>query len=295
MAELIRPDELPQWVPGKVLLASNDEDWGNVVLRSYRYDPSDVFVPPMRDFMLVAYRQGPTTMDRKVGGPWTREFMVPGNVSLLTRAEQSHWHWTSDIEVTHLYLTRELLAKVSAEMFDRDITDVRLQDVLKTDDPILLGGIAAVADEVRTNSTGGKLFVDSVVTQICIQILRRYAVVVFREARATGGLSPLQAKMITDYIEIHLDQPLSLDDLAKVINVSSSHFLRQFKLRFGSAPHHYVIQRRLARAQQLLARTSLAIKEISANSGFADQSHMTRLFQRYLNTTPSAFRASARD
>lgn len=294
MTDLIRPEELPQWVPGKVLLASDDKDWGNVVLRSYRYDPQDVLVPAMRDFMLVAYRRGPTPMDRKVEGPWSREFIVPGNVSLLTRAEESHWHWTSDIEVTHLYLTRELLAKVSAEMFDRDIADVRLQDVLKTDDPVLLGGIAAVAEEVRTNSTGGKLFVDSVVTQICIQILRRYAVVEFREARVSGGLSPLQAKMVTDYIELHLEQPLSLDDLAKVVNVSASHFLRQFKLRFGCAPHHYVVQRRLARAQQLLERTSLALKEVSANSGFADQSHMTRLFQRYLNTTPSAYRASVR-
>lgn len=294
MTDLIRPDELPRWVPGKVLLASDDKNWGNLVLRSYRYDPQDVLVPAMRDFMLVAYRRGPTPMDRKVEGPWSREFIVPGNVSLLTRAEESHWHWTGDIEVTHLYLTRELLAKVSAEMFDRDIADVRLQDVLKTDDPVLLGGIAAVAEEVRTNSTGGKLFVDSVVTQICIQILRRYAVVEFREARISGGLSPLQAKMVTDFIELHLEQPLSLDDLAKVVNVSASHFLRQFKLRFGCAPHHYVVQRRLARAQQLLERTSLALKEVSANSGFADQSHMTRLFQRYLNTTPSAYRASVR-
>lgn len=294
MAELMKPQELPKWVPGKVLLASDDLGWSNVMLRSYQYDPSDVYVPAMRDFMLVAYRRGPTSMDRKVDGPWSHEFMIPGNVSLLTRAEESHWHWTSDIEVTHLYLTRDVLAKVSAETFDRDIADVRLRDVLKTDDPVLRCGIAAVADEVRGNNLGGRLFVDAVATQICIQILRRYATVVFRENRSTLGLSPMQAKMVSDYIEVNLDQQLTLDELAEVAHVSSSHFLRQFKLRFGCAPHCYVIQRRLACAQRLLSKTALPIKEISAKSGFSDQSHMTRVFQRYMNTTPNAYREAAR-
>lgn len=294
MAELMPPQELPRWVPGKVVLASDDLGWRNVMLRSYQYAPSDVYVPAMRDFMLVAYRQGPTSMDRKVDGPWSHEFMVPGNVSLLTRAEESRWHWTSDIEVTHLYLTRDVLAKVSAEAFDRDISDVRLQDVLKTDDQVLRGGIAAVAEEVRGHNLGGRLFVDAVTTQVCLQILRRYATVVFREHHASSGLSPLQAKMVADYIEVNIDQQLTLDELAEVAHVSSSHFLRQFKLRFGSAPHCYVIQRRLACAQRLLAKTRLPIKEVSAKSGFSDQSHMTRVFQKYVKTTPSAYREAAR-
>lgn len=293
MPELMKPQELPKWVPGKVLLASDNFGWSNVMLRSYQYDPSDVYVPAMRDFMLVAYRRGPTSMDRKVDGPWSHEFMIPGNVSLLTRAEESHWHWTSDIEVTHLYLTRDLLAKISAETFDRDIEDVRLRDVLKTDDQLLRSGIDAVAQEVRGNNLGGRLFVDAVATQICVQILRRYATVVFRGSRSPCGLSPMQAKMVSDYIEVNLDQQLSLDELAAVAHVSSSHFLRQFKLRFGCAPHCYVIQRRLACAQRLLSKTTLPIKEISAKSGFSDQSHMTRVFQRYVGTTPHAYREAA--
>jgi AraC family transcriptional regulator len=294
MTEPISPQELPRWVPGQILLASDEQGWSNVMLRSYRYAPSEVYVPPMRDFMLVAYGCGPTSMDRKVDGPWLHEFMVPGNVSLLTRAEESHWHWTSDIEVTHLYLTHDMLAKISAEIFDRDIDDVKLQDVLKINDPMLRAGIAALAQEVGSDSPGGRLYVDALTTQICIQILRRYAAVVFREHRLIGGLTPLQAKMVSEYIEINLDQQLTLDELAEIAHVSASHFLRQFKQRFGTAPHCYVIQRRVACAQRLLAKTSLAIKQISARSGFSDQSHMTRVFQKHLGTTPSAYREQSR-
>lgn len=290
MAHLIAPEELPQWVPGKVLLASDGMDLGAVSLRSYRYNPSDVEVPAMRDFMLVAYREGPTSMDRQVDGPWAREELVPGDVSLLTRAEKSHWHWTREIDVVHLYLTRDLLARVSAEVFDRDIEDVRLRDVLKTDNALLGRGIAAVEEEVRCNNLGGRLYVDAVTTQLCVEILRRFADVSFREERSSAGLSPLQTKMVTGYIETNLDRQLTLDELAEIAHVSSSHFLRQFKRRFGCAPHSYVIGRRVACAQRLLDKTRLPIKEIALKSGFSDQSHMTRIFQRILNTTPSTYR-----
>ena len=48
MSALITASELPKWVPGKVLSASDDLGWNGVGLRSYRYAPSDVEVPAMR-------------------------------------------------------------------------------------------------------------------------------------------------------------------------------------------------------------------------------------------------------
>jgi AraC family transcriptional regulator len=294
MVDLIRPEELPTWVPGEVQLASDALGWRDVALRSYLYKPLDVSVPPLRDFMLVAYRQGPTPMDRKVDGPWSHEFMVPGNVSLLTRAEESHWHWTKEIQVTHLYLSVGILAKVAAESFDRDVAAVTLRDVLKIDDHVLRRSVAAVADEACTSILGGQLLVDAVATQVCVQILRCYSTVAFREERVTSGLSPMQAKKVARYIDEHLDQQLVLNDLAKLTRVSGSHFLRQFRRRFGCAPHHYVLQQRVARAQHLLAKTNMSLKEVSAYSGFSDQSHMTRVFQSFLHTTPGVYRGSAR-
>jgi AraC family transcriptional regulator len=289
--EPIRPEELPRWVPGKILLASDTSRFSDVILRRYEYRPSEVFIPPLRDYGLVLYKRGPTSMDRRVDGPWSRELLVPGNVSLLTRVAPSYWHWTADIEVTHLYLSQDVLARVSADVFDRDIADVRLKDVLKVDDEVLRGSIAAMVEEVQTNNLGGQLFIDALATQVCIQILRHHALVTFREKPLAGaGLSVVQAKIVSRYIEENLDQPLRLADLANVARISVTHFLRQFKRRFGCAPHVYVIQRRLARAQRLLAKTPLSIKEVAAASGFADQSHMTRAFRKYLRTTPGAYR-----
>lgn len=292
MTELIGPEELPRWVPGEILLASDGMGWRGVSMRSYRYTGLDVQVPPMRDYMIVAYRQGLTPMERQFEGRWSREQCVPGDVSLLTRSEKSHWHWTQDIDVVHVYLTREMLAKVSSEAMDRDIVDVRLQDVLKARDPIIAGAAEAIASEAEQQGMGGQLYVEAVATQMAVHLLRKYSSVSCRQSRHAGGLSARQARQVVDYIESRIDSHLSLDELAAVAGVSSWHFLRQFRTRFNCAPHAYVIERRIERAKRLLLRGALPIKEIAVNCGFSDQAHMTRLFRKYLGVTPAAVRSS---
>src|SRR5580658_5988051 len=111
--EPIPPADVPRWVPGQILLASDTLGLDDVFLRAYRYGALDVEVPPVVDYTLVAYRRGATMMEREIDGHWSREFVVPGDLSVLTRAERSHWHWPQDIEVVHLYLSRGVLARVS--------------------------------------------------------------------------------------------------------------------------------------------------------------------------------------
>lgn len=293
MVEPIRPDELPAVIrPVRMLLASDALGFRDVVLRSYAQAPSEVEVPPLKDYGLSLHQGAVMTMDRRIdGGPWRRELLVPGTVSVLTRAAPSEWHWSAPTEVTYLFLSRDLLTRVSADAFDRDIADVQLRDVLKADDEILRACIENIAEEVRTHGLGGQLLVDARATQACVQLLRRYADMTFHEDRVRdAGFSRLQAKIVARYIEEHLEQKLRLVELAQVARVSVNHFLRQFKLSFGCAPHVYVIRRRLERAQRLLAKTHLQIKEVAAHTGFADQSHMSRAFRRYLRTTPGSFR-----
>jgi AraC family transcriptional regulator len=288
-------EELPRWVPGKLLLASDTLGWRGVKLRSYRYDPLDVEVPPLRDFMIVAYRRGPTTMDRRIEGPWHHEDLIPGDVSLLTRVAKSHWVWTHQIEVVHIYLTKDFVAEVCEDVFEREIADVHLQDILKSDDPVLYRGAAAIANEVSCQNLGGSLYVDAIARQMCISALRNFSTVSFRDTMPDGGLSRRQVTCITDFIESHLEHSLTLPELAREANISSHHFLRWFKRHFGRPPHAYVIERRLERAKSLLSKTDLPLKEVALRAGFSDQPHMTRLFRRYLDATPKAFRCSTRN
>lgn len=129
MGELIRFDQLPVWVPGKVLLASDGQNWKNVALRSYHYLGQDVVVPAMSDFMLVSYQTGITPMRRRFDGRWKRETLGPGATSLLTRAQQAYWNWHESIDVTHIYLSGDLVMNVASEIMDCAVSEVTLEDI----------------------------------------------------------------------------------------------------------------------------------------------------------------------
>ena len=293
--DLIVPDQLPRWVPGRLTVHSPEVGWDAMSVRGYRYAGSDVEVPPMRDYMIVAYRRGQTSMRRRIDGGWIQERLGPGDVSLLTRAAESHWVWPEDIEVVHVYLTHDELANTCRQMYERDVTDVELHDVVKADDPAIHRTAMLIANEAaQGGAAGSRLIVDSLSCQLSVHILRRHAHVLFRDSGRVDGLSFGQERAIREYIHEHLQENMSLDDLAGSVGLSRYHFARRFRQSTGTTPHEFVIQQRIDRAKTLLHRTNTALLDIASVCGFADQSHMTREFRKRVNVTPGRYRAQSR-
>src|SRR5262245_46242458 len=112
--------------------------------------------------------------------------------------------------------------------------------------------------------------------------------------RAHGGLSSGVLRRVREYVEVHLSESIDLTILASVAGLSVHHFARQFKQSAGVTPHYYLTQKRVERAQEMLAKTDLSVSEIAYAAGFSDQSHLARHFRHILGTTPREFRFSQR-
>lgn len=293
LGELIRFEQLPVWVPGKVLLASDGQNWKNVALRSYHYLGQDVVVPAMRDFMLVSYQTGITPMRRRFDGRWKRETLGPGATSLLTRAQQAYWNWHEPIDVTHIYLSGDLVTNVASEIMDCAVSEVTLEDILRVDDPVMAHAAAAIASEARTRGLGGALYVDSVARALIIHLLRQYSSVRVQETGRSGSLSPQQERRILEFIDTNLERSLDLKLLAGALDMMPCLFARQFRRSFGMPPYAFVKARRLEKARDLLTRTTLPIKVIAVDCGFCDQAHLTRMFAAEFGKTPAVFRLEA--
>lgn len=293
MSELMPLERLQEWVPGRILLASDGLGWKHVGLRAYHYEGQDTVVPAMRDYMLVSYCAGATPMQRRFDGRWRRDTLGPGAASLLTRAQRAHWEWRAPIDVTHLYLDPALVNAVASEALDCHVAEVRLEDVLRTEDPMITATVATVAAEARHQALGGPLYVESLARGLVVHLLRRYAAIERRDRQPANGLSPRQRRAIVDYIDANLGGALTLDAMAAELGLGACGFSRAFRRGFGMPPYAYVIARRIERARRMLVETAEPIKAIAAACGFADQAHLTRLLRREFDVTPAALRRSA--
>lgn len=287
MATLITPRDLPTWVPGRIMSASDGLGWKDVAHRSYHYAALDVPIPPMDDFMIVRYRGGQTLMDRRVEGHWTRKQCAPGDFSLLTRSEQSHWHWTESIDVSHTYLSEALMQRVASDITERSVAAVRLHDVLQARDPVVTSIVDAITTEAEQRGLGGSLYVEALAIQLAVHLFRKYACIDFRDDAPAGPLSPTRMRRLEEYVDACLHEGITIEQMAEIVGLGVWTFSRHFRATTGASPYDFVTRRRLERATRLLATGGQAIKEVAAMCGFADQAHLTRVMRARLGTTPA--------
>ena len=95
---------------------------------------------------------------------------------------------------------------------------------------------------------------------------------------------------LRDYIDAHLESPLTLEELGSVVQYSPFHLARRFRQATGQTLHQYVTNRRLAKAHALIAGTDLPLQQVAAQAGFSDQSHLSNAFRKAYGCAPSEVR-----
>jgi transcriptional regulator GlxA family with amidase domain len=103
------------------------------------------------------------------------------------------------------------------------------------------------------------------------------------------GLNPRALLRTLSFIEAHLAEPLTLDDLAAAACVSRAHFARCFHASTGRTPMNYLMWLRVQQAELELGRERVRLCELATSLGFNDQSHFCRIFRRFTGYSPGAY------
>lgn len=106
---------------------------------------------------------------------------------------------------------------------------------------------------------------------------------------SAGVLNWRALRLCTDFIKESFKDPITVNDLEQLANLDRFTLSRQFKRAYGTSPHRYLLMRRLAHVKQLLL-LGKPLADVALDSGFSDQSHMTRHFKRAFGMTPGAWR-----
>jgi two-component system response regulator YesN len=99
-----------------------------------------------------------------------------------------------------------------------------------------------------------------------------------------------RVKMVIRFIEENGDRQLSLNEIARFINVSPWHLCRLFRTGTGTSVNQYLLNLRMQKAKELLANTCLRVKEIMNQVGIRDESHFARTFKKLFGVSPSQYR-----
>jgi AraC family transcriptional regulator len=154
MNQMITAQDVPKLMANELLVDSSQLDWENLTLKTYHTQPQDILFPMFCDYAILSYQGLEARLCRQTCGPWESNRVGTGWVSILTRAQVSHWRWDAPLTTAHVYLTYNALAAVAAEVFERDIEDIELHDIAATQDIVLAEMVARLSDEASMGGLG---------------------------------------------------------------------------------------------------------------------------------------------
>lgn len=106
----------------------------------------------------------------------------------------------------------------------------------------------------------------------------------------TSGFSSFRIHKIMNAITANPAATHSLSELAALAGITESHLCRVFKDAVGTTVHNFLLNARLDRARQLLARADLPMSHVAELSGFSGASQLARAFRQHVGETPSQYR-----
>jgi AraC-like DNA-binding protein len=92
------------------------------------------------------------------------------------------------------------------------------------------------------------------------------------------------------FLDTHFEEPLTLDETARLAHLSKFHFLRLFRDAYHETPLRYLRRRRLEAATRLLTHTQIPVTDICFRVGYESLGSFSSLFRRFTGESPAGFR-----
>ncbi len=158
---------------------------------------------------------------------------------------------------------------------------------VRVDDPWAQASVSALHASLAQGV--GRLERETRLTWTLAQLLARYG-----EARGLPALTRERQAVARArrYIDEHFAEGVSLAELAAHVSLSPYHLLRAFRDEIGLPPHAYLETVRIRQAERLIA-AGKPLAEVSAETGFSSQSHLTQRFRKIIGVTPGQYSRSS--
>ncbi len=242
--------------------------------------------------MLVVYekgerRDGETFVE---GLPRSALRNLERKLTFVPAGREFHdWHEPqgSQMRLMYFYFEPEKLKALSK----RGITDLPDAPRLLFEDETLWHTALKLKSFVES-SAGDPIYFGSLGTLLIHEVARFTCGMPSVQPQLQGGLAPWQQRLVTAYIQEHLNERIPIGTLAQLARLSPYHFCRVFKRSLGMPPHRYQTNRRVEYAKLLLANRAGSMTEIGRAVGFSSPNAFATAFRKATGIAPTDYRRS---
>jgi AraC family transcriptional regulator len=210
-------------------------------------------------------------------------------------AGHEYREWQEPRASTHLmfvYLDPARLRLILDAGVDATIADASFAARLFFEDATLLETALKLKRSLESPAAESQHYLEALGVILVHELVRLYRGAARNQPQTRGGLAAWQQRVVTQHIDAHLGEPVSLADLAQLARLSPYYFCRAFKQSFGVPPHRYHTNRRIEHAKALLVARAHSVTDIGMTVGYSETSSFTAAFRKATGLTPSAYQRS---
>lgn len=288
----------PRYLTGEVVADSVALQWSGLYARRWR-------LPRVVDRLLVPATPEPHIscnlrgmaefQERDVDGAWITRQIRAGDLFVTRSRTPYEVRFQSppgqELDNLSLHIAVEPFLAALEARYPGSADRAEVVDFFGRDE--ILWPICLTCAELLTARVPGKSPRVTALTQIfAAHLVEKYTNVAAKTPGYRGGLPIRQLRKVEDYVTEHLADDISIERLAELVELSSSHFSHVFKESTGMTPLQFVTRQRITRAQQLIRETSRSLIEVGLEVGYTSPSHFAQVFRRVVGVTPTEFRSS---
>ena len=241
---------------------------------------------------LVHILSGQAVVRRRADGALQEGHALPGTSWLVPAGtDEKLLELDGSTECLIIFLPPKLLE--DSALIDHDIDPAKAGLIYEGGliDPILGQiGMALRGLIGRPSRPVDRLVAEGLRTALAAHLVGNYNIDRWRPQSRQPVLEQRRLQRVLTYIDARLGESISLDDLAGEACLSPYHFARLFHQAMGRPPHRYVVERRIAVAQERLRQGRTSMVELALDTGFGTQANFSRVFRKLTGLTPRQYR-----
>ena len=251
-------------------------------------------IPPEKAFVVSVHLRDLPFHELRLRGAMAHTGYHPeGGVNVFDLEDDPRFFFPSPFHCLHFYVRRATLDALAEEHGATRIDTLSWPHGAIDETVSHLG--SALLPALNNLENASRLFLDQVVLALNTHFAYAYGGMRSAARAARGGLAPWQERRCKELMHGRMGEQISLRDLARECRLSISHFAAAFRQSTGESPHRWLMKRRVEAAKQMLLSSDLPLSAIALDCGFADQSHLTRVFTVMAGAPPGVWRRVQRN